>query len=106
MIYKKKVNGPGVENGILPGTKTYFNIDARKAGVGEISATVDELRNGKKIPINLINNGDDTYKVEYNVDDLSSYRVDVSLNGKSVNQMPVTVRAGKIINFLFFLLIN
>lgn len=89
------VFGPGVENGILPKTKTSFTIDARNAGVGEITASVNELKSGKKIPINLINNGDDTYKVEYDVEELSSYRVDVSLDGKSVHNMPVTVRASE-----------
>lgn len=87
-----------MENGILPGTKTFFNIDARNAGVGEISVQVDELRNGKKIPVNLINNGNDTYKVEYNVDELSSYRIDVSLDGKSVAGTPVTVKASEPLN--------
>lgn len=90
--------GPGVENGILPGTKTQFTIDAREAGVGEISAAVAELRDGKKIPVNLVSNGNDTYTAEYNVDELSSYRVDVSLDGKSVQGMPVTVRASEPLN--------
>lgn len=87
-----------MENGILPGIKTHFNIDARDAGVGEISATVCELKNKKKIPVNLVNNGNDTYTADYTADELSSYHVDVSLDGKSVQGMPVTVRAAEPLN--------
>ena len=92
------MSGPGVENGILPGVKTHFNIDARDAGVGEISATVCELKNKRKIPVNLVNNGNDTYTADYTADELSSYHVDVSLDGKSVQGMPVTVRAAEPLN--------
>ncbi len=56
------VFGPGVEKGLLSGRTTHFNIDAAKAGPGQLALSItDDKRNS--IPYQVQDNGDNTFTV-------------------------------------------
>ncbi len=107
---KVQVFGPGVEPGVKAHTPTHFNVDARQAGpgnesirkaittrlndafflTGELSVTLVNDQ-GQTIPIEMEDNGDDTYTVGYTPTAVGPLKANVLYAGVPVPQSPIAV---------------
>jgi filamin len=71
---KVLVFGPGVEKSVKSKEPTYFNIDAKEAGPGELKVTItDEV--GHQVPYELSDSGDGSYSVDYSPPTPGNYKV-------------------------------
>ncbi|XP_042868221.1 filamin-A-like isoform X2 [Penaeus japonicus] len=85
-----KVFGPGVERGVRSNTPTHFNIDCREAGPGDVQIALTNAQ-GQDIPINIQDNGDGTFTVEYLTPSPGDHRVTVLYAGAEIPQSPIVV---------------
>jgi len=92
---KVKVYGPAVEAPVKVNTPTHMIIDCKEAGPGEPTVTMISDK-GAQIPFKLINNGDRTYRVEFQVATVGSIQANVFFTGKPVPKSPfkIIVEAG------------
>ncbi|XP_071544153.1 filamin-A isoform X12 [Panulirus ornatus] len=85
-----KVFGPGVERGVKSNTQTHFNIDCREAGPGEVQIALINAQ-GQDIPIDIQDNRDGTFTVEYLTPSPGDHRVTVLYAGSEIPQSPIVV---------------
>lgn len=85
-----KVFGPGVERGVKSNTPTHFNIDCREAGPGEVQIALTNAH-GQDIPIEIQDNSDGTFTVEYLTPSPGDHRVTVLYAGSEIPQSPIVV---------------
>ncbi|XP_052780237.1 filamin-A-like isoform X2 [Mya arenaria] len=86
-----KVFGPGVEKGVKTFVMTYFTVDCRSAGPGDVAiALVDER--GKDVPCNTIDNKDGTFRIEYEPKTPGMYVVQVYFATQEIPQSPIKVK--------------
>nr|XP_053627229.1 filamin-A-like isoform X9 [Cherax quadricarinatus] len=85
-----KVFGPGVERGVKSNTPTHFNIDCREAGPGEVQIALTNAH-GQDIPIEIQDNRDGTFTVEYLTSSPGDHRVTVLYAGSEIPQSPIVV---------------
>ncbi|XP_059469559.1 filamin-A isoform X2 [Neocloeon triangulifer] len=84
------VFGPGVEKGVKSNTPTHFNIDCRQAGPGELEVVLKNER-GLDVPLQLTDNEDNTYSVDYCPPVAGNYTVICRYGGKEIPQSPIRV---------------
>uniref|UniRef100_T1IWF9 Sarcolemmal membrane-associated protein n=1 Tax=Strigamia maritima TaxID=126957 RepID=T1IWF9_STRMM len=87
---KVKVFGPGVEKGIKSETPTHFNIDCREAGPGDVEISLINDK-GQDIPVQIQDNEDSTFTVDYTAPTPGNYKVNVRFAGKDIPQSPIKV---------------
>ncbi|XP_015782662.1 filamin-A isoform X2 [Tetranychus urticae] len=87
---KVKIFGPGVEPGVKPGVPTFFNIDAEAAGPGQLKVSLKDDK-GKDVPIQLQDNENNTYSVDYTVPKAGIYTVNATYSGQPIPGCPITV---------------
>lgn len=83
-----KVFGPGVERGVRPNTATHFNIDCREAGPGELQIALTNSQ-GQDIPIDIRDNRNGTYTVDYQTPNPGEHRVTILYAGAEIPQSPI-----------------
>nr|XP_042902335.1 filamin-A isoform X2 [Parasteatoda tepidariorum] len=88
---KVKVFGPGVEPGVKAQVPTHFNIDCRGAGTGNVQVKLTDEKGGL-VPIQILDNEDGTYSVDYNAPTPGNYKVSVSFAGKEIPNSPIKVK--------------
>ncbi|BFZ10498.1 hypothetical protein BsWGS_13537 [Bradybaena similaris] len=87
---KVKVHGPGVEKGVKTFSSTYFIVDCKEAGPGDVAVGVTDER-GVDVPVKTIDNQDGTFRVEYEPKSPGQYTVLVYFANKEVPQSPIKV---------------
>lgn len=85
-----KVFGPGVERGVRSNTATHFNIDCREAGPGEVEIALTNAQ-GQDIPIDIRDNRNGTFTVDYQTPSPGEHRVTVLYAGAEIPQSPILV---------------
>uniref|UniRef100_A0A0P4W1N3 Calponin-homology (CH) domain-containing protein n=3 Tax=Scylla TaxID=6760 RepID=A0A0P4W1N3_SCYOL len=85
-----KVFGPGVERGVRSNTPTHFNIDCREAGPGEVQIALTNAQ-GQDIPIDIRDNRNGTFTVDYLTPSPGEHRVTVLYAGAEIPQSPIVV---------------
>jgi len=88
---KVKIVGPGLDGTPLKvGEKAVFKIDARNAGKGKPRVAVTAA-DGKEVPVEVIDNGDGTYAVEFTPFEPGMLTFDMKYGGRSVPGYPKTL---------------
>lgn len=82
--------GPGLDKNVKTKTPTHFNVNCREAGPGELKVDM-KTPDGRDLPINLNDNDDGTYTVDYVAPDPGVYTVDLNYGGLKVPQSPFKV---------------
>ncbi|OWF45693.1 Filamin-A [Mizuhopecten yessoensis] len=85
-----KVYGPGVEKGVKTGVKTYFVVDCKTAGPGDISIALTDER-GKDVPVKTVDNKDGTFRIEYEPKTPGTYVVQVYFANSEIPKSPIKV---------------
>ncbi|XP_013789840.1 filamin-A-like [Limulus polyphemus] len=85
-----KVFGPGVEKGVKAQTPTHFNVDAQGCGKGDLQVLLTDDK-GKQVPVQIQNNEDETYTVDYVAPTPGNYKVTVLFAGKEIPNSPIKV---------------
>ncbi|CAL1273258.1 unnamed protein product [Larinioides sclopetarius] len=88
---KVKVFGPGVEPGVKAQVPTHFNIDCRGAGTGNAQVKLTDEKGGL-IPVQILDNDDGTYTVDYMAPNPGNYTVSVAFAGKEIPNSPIKVK--------------
>ncbi|GFR00533.1 filamin-A [Trichonephila clavata] len=88
---KVKVFGPGVENGVKAQVPTHFNIDCRGAGTGNVQVKLSDEKGGL-VPVQILDNEDGTYSVDYVAPSAGNYTVSVQFAGKEIPNSPIKVK--------------
>ncbi|BFZ08117.1 hypothetical protein BsWGS_11156 [Bradybaena similaris] len=88
---KVKVYGPGVEKGVKTFTPTYFVVDCKEAGPGDVAVGLTDER-GVDVPVKTIDNQDGTFTVQYEPKTPGVYTVLVYFANKEVPQSPIKVK--------------
>ncbi|CAH1784407.1 unnamed protein product [Owenia fusiformis] len=85
-----KVYGPGVEKGVKTFTSTYFIVDCKQAGPGDVAiALVDEK--GLDVPVKTTDNGDGTFKIEYEPKTVGTYQASVYFAEQAIPKSPIKI---------------
>ena len=87
---KVKVYGKGVEDGNKTGKPVEFTVDCKEAGPGDLAINITDDK-GNDIPINVKDNADHTFNVQYNPKKNGPHIIDVKYDGRDVPQSPITV---------------
>nr|AKS48135.1 filamin-like protein-1 [Mytilus coruscus] len=85
-----KVYGPGVEKGVKTFKTTYFIVDCKAAGPGDIAIALTDAQ-GKDVPVNTIDNQDGTFKIEYTPSSPGTYTVSVFFANSEIPKSPIKV---------------
>ncbi|XP_076078682.1 filamin-C-like isoform X15 [Mytilus galloprovincialis] len=85
-----KVYGPGVEKGVKTFKTTYFIVDCKLAGPGDIAIALTDAQ-GKDVPVNTIDNQDGTFKIEYTPSSPGTYTVSVFFANSEIPKSPIKV---------------
>ncbi|KAF8782497.1 filamin-A-like isoform X2 [Argiope bruennichi] len=88
---KVKVFGPGVEPGVKAQVPTHFNIDCRGAGTGNAQVKLTDEKGGL-VPVQILDNEDGTYSVDYMAPNPGNYTVSVAFAGKEIPNSPIKVK--------------
>ena len=87
-----RVYGPGVEPGLKAGKPTWFTVDARQAGPGDLEVNITDGQ-GRPVPIELKSNENNgTQNVEYTPTRPGVHAVDVKYDGRELPQSPIKAR--------------
>ncbi|XP_022254826.1 filamin-A-like, partial [Limulus polyphemus] len=89
-LSKVRVFGPGVESGVKEQTPTHFNVDAQGCGQGDVNVVMTDDR-GNIVPVQVQDNRDETYVVDYIPPTCGDYKVVVLFAGKEVPGSPLYV---------------
>ena len=85
-----KVEGPGVESGVLAKKETEFTVDATEAGPGEPSVEVLD-QNGKPIATSVAEISPQKWLVKYTPEEAGPHTVNIKYNGQEVEGSPFFV---------------
>jgi len=94
---KSRVFGPGVEDGVLNTKPAEFFIEARDRDGNKLDKGGENFdvkvtdQDGNAVDAPITDNGDGTYKVQYEPTGVGRHKVDVRLKGKPVGNTPVSV---------------
>ena len=87
---KVKVYGPGVESGLKAGGPTWFTVDSKDAGPGDLEVNIAD-DNTRQVPIKLKDNKNGTHTIEYTPKTAGEHLVSVKYDGREVPQSPIKV---------------
>ena len=92
---KVLVSGPGVApEGNHANSKTYFDVDATKAGDAGTTISVKDP-SGAEVPLDLVPIGKNSYRASYTPTEQGDYDVDVKFGGRDVKDAPFKVKVGE-----------
>ena len=87
---KVKVYGKGVEDGNKTGKPVEFTVDCKEAGPGDLAVNITDDK-GDEVTINMKDNSNQTYTVQYNPKKNGPHIIEVKYDGRDVPQSPITV---------------
>ena len=87
---KVKVYGPGVEPGLKACQPTWFTVDSRQAGPGDLEVGITDS-NHRQVAIALKDNKNATHNVEYTPVRAGMHFVTVKYDGRELPQSPIKV---------------
>ena len=87
---KVKVYGKGVEDGNKTGKPVEFTVDCKEAGPGDLAVNITDDK-GDEVPLNMKDNKDQTFNVQYNPKKNGAHIIEVKYDGRDVPQSPITV---------------
>ena len=87
---KVKVEGPGLQSGILVGEPVSFTVDATKAGPGVVDVAITDSK-GEAVPSTITQPAPGKYKVAYTPTESGPQQVDVKFSDLEVEGSPLTV---------------
>ena len=87
---KVKVEGAGIESGILAGQETEFVVDATEAGPGDLSTEI-QTPDGEKLDTVVAEIEPNKWLVKYKPDKAGNYVVNVQYSGQEVESSPFFV---------------
>ena len=87
---KVKVYGKGLEDGNKTGKPVEFTVDCKEAGPGDLAINITDDK-GNDVPINIKDNSNQTFDVQYNPKKNGPHIIDVKYDGRDVPQSPITV---------------
>ena len=85
---KVEVYGPGVEKGVQAGVPVDFTVDCKKSGPGDVRVKIESSKR-KSVPVSMVDNGDDTYKVNYEAQDHGPQTITITLDDEEIPQSPI-----------------
>lgn len=88
---KVKVSGPGVDESPVTDEPVQFLCDCSEAGTAPLTATVSPP-SGPDVPVEVKDNGDGCYTVEYTPERPGRHSVDVKYGGRRVPKSPFRVQ--------------
>jgi len=93
---KSRAYGPGLEDGVQDNLPTHFTIEARGTDGNKMPKGGDPFDvkiTGPQgaVPVQVTDNGDGTYLVNYAPEHAGPHRIDVTLKDKPVDRSPYTV---------------
>ncbi|KAK5639704.1 hypothetical protein RI129_012196 [Pyrocoelia pectoralis] len=88
-ITKVHCFGPGIQNGVKTNTPLHFNIDAREAGQAELDVILKNEDTRQEIPVNVVDNDDGTYTVDYETPQSGNHSVMLQYGGFKVPSTPI-----------------
>ncbi|XP_037107046.1 filamin-B isoform X2 [Syngnathus acus] len=89
---KVRASGPGLTSKVLASFPVEFNINAKKAGQGQLSVLITDQDGKPKLPT-IHDNGDDTYNVSYVPDRAGRYTIVIKYGGDDILDSPYKVQA-------------
>ena len=87
---KVKVYGPGVEPGCKTNQPTYFTVDCRGAGSGDVSISITSPRN-VDIQYEIDQKSEEILEVRYEPKIPGMYCISVTFNNQEIPQSPIKV---------------
>ncbi|KAK4872119.1 hypothetical protein RN001_016243 [Aquatica leii] len=88
-ISKVHCFGPGIQNGVKTNTPLHFNIDAREAGHADLDVIIKNEDTRQEIPLNVTDNDDGTYTVDYETPQSGTHSVTLKYGGYKVPNTPI-----------------
>jgi len=87
---KVKVSGPGIEPGVKTNAFTYFNVDCKDAGPGDVSiALIDDK--GGDVPFDINDNADGTFTIRYSPTEPVKHTVTILFADVEIPKSPFIV---------------
>ncbi|XP_014206619.1 filamin-A [Copidosoma floridanum] len=83
--------GPGLDKPVRTNTPTHFNVNCREAGPGELKVDMKTPDN-RDLPIEVSDNDDGTYTVDYVAPEPGTYTVNLNYGGLKVPKSPMKVK--------------
>jgi filamin len=90
---KVKVYGPAIEQPVLANHATYLIVDCKEAGQGIPMANLLNDK-GAQVPYKLVDNGDKTYRVEFEATVAGVHTLNVFFANKPVPKSPFKINVG------------
>lgn len=87
---KVQAFGPGLEKDVKPNVPTHFNVNCQEAGNADLGVAI-KGPNGRELPIQLTDNENGTYSVDYVAPEPGNYVVNMTYGGLKVPQSPINV---------------
>ncbi|XP_031347323.1 filamin-A isoform X1 [Photinus pyralis] len=88
-ITKVHCFGPGIQNGVKTNTPAHFNVDARDAGQADLEVVLMNEDTRHEIPVNVADNEDGTYTVDYETPHSGTHSVTLHYGGFNVPSTPI-----------------
>ncbi|XP_065219553.1 filamin-A isoform X2 [Planococcus citri] len=88
---KVQIFGPGIESGVKPNRPTHFTADCRDAGPGKLDLKLKSDL-GSEIPLDITDNEDGTYLIDYSVPAPGDYTLNCRYEGVQVPQSPLKIK--------------
>ena len=90
-VSKVKLEGPGVEAGVIAGDETHFIVDATEAGKGDLDLEITDP-DGKPITTECTELEPQKWQVKYKPDDAGTHTVNVRYNNQEIPENPLFVQ--------------
>ncbi|CAF0875720.1 unnamed protein product [Rotaria sordida] len=87
---KVRVYGPGVERGVKMNNPTYFIVDCKEAGPGDISIALTDPKN-QDVPFTIDDNQDGTFRIAYTAKMPGVHCISVLFGDSEIPTSPIKV---------------
>jgi len=91
MPSKVKVYGPGLEKGVRMHEPTYFIVDCKEAGPGDIAIALTDEK-GNDVPVSTTDNKDGTFTIQYEPNSVGTYTTGVFFADQEIPSSPYKVQ--------------
>ena len=88
---KVRVYGPGVERGVKTFEPTYFVVDCKNAGPGDVAIALTNEK-GLDVPVQTTDNGDSTFTIHYEPRTVGQYTASVFFADKEIPSSPIKIQ--------------
>ncbi|XP_064632236.1 filamin-A-like isoform X3 [Lineus longissimus] len=88
---KVKVYGPGLEKGVRMHEPTYFIVDCKEAGPGDVAIALTDEK-GNDVPVSTTDNKDGTFTIQYEPNSVGTYTTGVFFAEQEIPSSPYKVQ--------------